>query len=83
MTPREDYLRALFTVSKTTPPEVWTAFVNALTNYTWDQMERVITSAPTNDALIAIGMVRHMRELRDEIVNIEAIVRKMMDKEKK
>jgi hypothetical protein len=81
MTARDDYLKALYTVSKTTPPEVWVNFVNALTTYTWDQMEKVVISVPTNEALVAIGMVRHMREFRDEVKDIEATVRKM-DKER-
>lgn len=81
MNAREEYLKALYTVSKTVPPEIWANFVRVLTAYTLDQMERTVTSVPTNDALIAIGMVRHMREFRDEVKDIEATIRKM-DKEK-
>lgn len=81
MNAREEYLRALYSLSKNTPPDVWMKFVNALTVYTQDQMERVVISAPTNEALVAIGMVRHMREFREEVKNIEEAHRKM-DKEK-
>jgi hypothetical protein len=81
MNPREAYLRTLYTVSKNTHPDVWIKFVEALSAYTQDQMERVITSVPTNEALLAIGMVRHMREFRDEVKNIDDAIRKM-DKEK-
>lgn len=81
MTAREDYLRALYTLSKTCPPEIWVNFVKALTTYTADQMERTVVSVPSGEALIAIGMVRHMREFRDEVRDVETIIRKM-DKEK-
>jgi hypothetical protein len=81
MTAREAYIRALYAVSKSVHPDVWMKFVEALSAYTHDQMERVITSVPTNEALLAVGMVRHMREFRDEVKNIEMIYQKM-DKEK-
>lgn len=83
MNQREAYLRALYTISKNVHPDVWIKFVEALSAYTQDQMERVVTSVPTNEALLAIGMVRHMREFRDEVKNIDETIRKMdKDREK-
>jgi hypothetical protein len=82
MNAREAYIRSLYMVSKNVHPEIWIKFVEALSAYTQDQMERVITSVPTNEALLAIGMVRHMREFRDEVKNIDTINQKM-DKENK
>jgi hypothetical protein len=81
VTEREAYIRALYALSKNVHPDVWVKFVEALSAYTQDQMERVITSVPTNEALLAIGMVRHMREFRDEVKNIDALYQKV-DKEK-
>lgn len=81
MNAREAYLRALYTVSKSTPPEVWESFKEALTVYVSDQIEKVIGSAPSQDIQIAVGYVRYMREFRDEVKGIDDAIRKM-DKEK-
>lgn len=77
MNAREEYIVALFQLSKSAHPEIWVRFVNALSDYVQDQMERTITSVPTNEALLAVGMVRHMREFRDEVKNIEMIYDKV------
>jgi len=82
MNAREVYIRALYSLSKNVHPDVWIKFVEALSNYTQDQMERVVTSVPTNEALVAIGMVRHMREFRDEVKGVDVIYQKM-DRENK
>jgi hypothetical protein len=79
--PREGYIRALYTLSKSTPPDVWEKFKEALTVYVSDQIEKVIGSAPSADIQIAVGYVRYMREFRDEVKNIDDAIRKM-DKEK-
>ena len=81
MNAREGYLRALYTVSKNTPPDVWDKFKEALTVYVSDQIEKVIGSAPSQDIQIAVGYVRYMREFRDEVKDIDNAIRKM-DKEK-
>lgn len=82
MNARETYIRALYTLSKSTPPEVWEKFKEALTVYVSDQIEKTIGSAPSQDILIAVGYVRYMREFRDEVKNIDAVIQKM-DKEKR
>lgn len=81
MNAREEYLRSLYAVSKTTPPEVWVKFKEALSVYVSDQIEKVIGSAPSADIQIAVGYVRYMREFRDEVKNIDEHMKKM-DKEK-
>ena len=81
MNPREEYLRTLYTLSKSTPPEMWEKFKLALTAYVADQIEKVIGSAPSQDVLIAVGYARYMREFRDEVKDIDALIRKM-DREK-
>ena len=82
MNSREAYLKTLYTVSKTVPPEIWEEFKKTLTAYVSDQIEKVIGSAPSQDIQIAVGYVRYMREFRDEVKGIDALIQKM-DKEKK
>lgn len=82
MNSREGYIRALYLLSKNTPPDVWEKFKEALTVYVSDQIEKVIGSAPSQDIPIAVGYARYMREFRDEVKNIDALMQKM-DKEKK
>ena len=82
MNQREAYLRSLYMLSKSTPPDVWEKFKESLSAYVSDQIEKVIGSAPSQDIQIAVGYVRYMREFREEIKNIDALVQKM-DREKK
>lgn len=82
MSVREDYLRALYRLSKSTPPEVWEQFRMSLNIYASDQIERAITGTPVAEIHIAVGYARYMKEFRDEIRNIETIIQKM-DKERK
>ena len=82
MNQREAYLRTLYALSKSTPPDMWEQFKEALSVYVSDQIEKVIGSAPSQDIQIAVGYVRYMREFRDEVKNIDELVRKM-DKERK
>ena len=77
MTAREEYIRALFLLSKSTPPEIWSKFVVALGDYVSDQIERVVSNAPSADIHLAVGYVRYMREFRDEVKNIEVIYQKL------
>ena len=81
MTARDDYLRALYRLSKSCPPEAWENFRVALGSYVSDQIEKVIGSAPSGDVQIAVGYVRYMREFRDEVKNIETMYQKV-DKER-
>ena len=77
MTAREEYIRALFQLSRNTHPETWERFVTTLTAYTMEHMEKVILNTPTLEAHIAIGYMRHMREFRDEVKTIDVLYEKM------
>lgn len=74
---RDEYIKALFHVSKNTPPDVWLSFMAAFRNYVEYDMERLIVSVPTNEALVSIGMCRRMREIRDDFSNIELLFKKI------
>ena len=78
MTPREEYIRALFQVAKGVHPDLWSRFIGAFVNYTSYEMERMIITVPTNDALVSIGMCRRMRELRDDFRTIEELYQKIV-----
>jgi hypothetical protein len=69
---RDEYLKALYALSKS-DPSVWATFVEAFKVYTADDLER-ITTASVDHAPIAIGFGRRMKELRDDCVHIEAIM---------
>jgi hypothetical protein len=72
---REDYIKALYDLSKTDPAK-WATFVEAFKAYTAYELER-ITSATQDTAGIAIGFGRKMRELRDDCIDIEKIADKL------
>lgn len=74
---RDEYLKALYALSKV-DPSVWASFVEALKAYTVDELERVITASVDN-APVAIGSGRRMKEIRDDCIDIE----KIMDKYRK
>ena len=77
MTAKEEYIRALYEVSKTTPPEVWQKFVSALIIYSFERMDQVVSSAHLEHAQAIIGYVRYMHEFREEIKNIDETYQKM------
>jgi hypothetical protein len=68
---RDDYLRAMFKLSRVGPGE-WATFVEAFKVYAAEEMERTFTVA-SDDALMGIGFGRRMREMRNDIVGIESI----------
>jgi DNA polymerase/3'-5' exonuclease PolX len=74
---RDEYLKALYALSKS-DPSVWATYVEAFKTYTADELER-ITTASVDHAPIAIGSGRRMKELRDDCIDIE----KTMDKYRK
>lgn len=71
---RDEYLKALYALSKS-DPAVWATFVEALKVYTLDELERITTSSVEN-APIAIGFGRRVKEFRDDCVDIETIIDK-------
>lgn len=72
---REEYLRALYDVSKADPSK-WATFVEAFKMLVSYEQEKAL-SAPTTDALIAVGSGRRMRDLKDDFVHIETIIAKL------
>ena len=74
---RDEYLKALYALSKS-DPAVWATFVEAFKVYTIYELEKITTSSVDN-APIAVGFGRKMKELRDDCIDIE----KIMDKYRK
>jgi hypothetical protein len=74
---RDEYLKALYALSKS-DPDAWATYVVAFKAYTADELERITTSS-VDHAPIAIGFGRRMKELRDDCIDIE----KTMDKYRK
>lgn len=72
---RDEYIRALFDLSKADPAK-WATFIEAFKAYTIDELERITTSNVEN-APIAIGFGRKMKELRDDFIGIEALMGKI------
>ena len=72
---RDEYIRALFDLSKSDSAK-WATFVEAFKVYTIDELERTTTSNVDN-APIAIGFGRKMKELRDDFIGIEALMNKI------
>ena len=72
---RDEYLKALYALSKS-DPSTWATFVEAFKTYTVTELEKITTSSVEN-APIAIGFGRKMKELRDDFVDIEKIADKL------
>lgn len=72
---RNEYIRALYDLSKGDPSR-WATFVEAFKVFTIYELERSLT-APSAEAQVNLGMMRRMRELRDDFVGIEALASKI------
>ena len=72
---RDAYIRATFEISKADASK-WATFVEAFKNYTLYEYERAL-SMPAGDSLIAVGMNRRMRDLRDDFISIENLADKV------
>jgi hypothetical protein len=72
---RNEYIRATFDLSKVDPAK-WATFVEAFKAYTVAELERITTSTVEN-APIAVGFGRKMKELRDDFTGIEALMDKI------
>jgi len=77
---RESYLRALFALSKATQPEVWDKFTKAFDAFAKYEFERGLNS-PTQDTLISVGMNRRLKELRDDVLNIDDLYKRLTKSE--
>jgi hypothetical protein len=72
---RDEYIRALFDLSKVDPAK-WATFVEAFKAYTVAELERITTSTAEN-APFAVGFGRKMKELRDDFIGIQALMDKI------
>ena len=72
---RNEYIRATFDLSKVDPAK-WATFVEAFKACTVAELERITTSTVEN-APIAVGFGRKMKELRDDFIGIEALMDKI------
>jgi hypothetical protein len=72
---RDEYLRALFELSKADASK-WATFVEAFKTFTVYEYERAL-SAPTGETYIMVGMNRRMRDLRDDFIHIENLASKL------
>lgn len=72
---RDDYLLALYDLSKADPSR-WATFVEAFKTYTMYELERSL-STPTSDIAIAFGYSRCITQLRNDCVNIDALASKL------
>jgi hypothetical protein len=73
--PREEYIRALYDLSKGDPAR-WATFIEAFKVFTLFEYERSL-STPSGEAHIALGMNRRMRDLRDDFIHIENLADKL------
>jgi hypothetical protein len=71
---RDEYLKALYALSKS-DPSAWATYVEAFKAYTAEELER-ITTATVETSPIAIGFGRRMKELRDDCIDIEKTMEK-------
>ena len=72
---RDEYIKALFELSKGDPAK-WATFVEAFKAYTVFELEK-ITTAHVENAAIAIGYGRKMKEQRDDFTDIETLAEKI------
>lgn len=72
---RDEYIRALHDLSKSDPAR-WATFVEAFKAYSASEFEKMTAATPDN-ASMAIGYGRKMKEQRDEIIGIEALMNKL------
>ena len=72
---RNEYIRATFDLSKADPAK-WATFLEAFKAYTASEMEKLTASLPENAAM-AVGYGRKMKEQRDEFVGIQALMDKI------
>ena len=72
---RNEYIRALFTLSKS-DPRAWEEFMAAFNVYTQEELERALRT-PVMEAQVALGMSRRIVDIRDDCRNIVALMVKV------
>jgi hypothetical protein len=68
---RDEYLRATYRLSKV-DTMAWSRFMQAFARFATEEIEKCMT-APPDSAEMAIGMARKLRDIRNDIVNIDNI----------
>ena len=71
---REQYIKSTYLLAKSNPA-AWAEFLVAFSQFTAYEMERALKT-PTSEALITLGMMRRMVELRDDFMGIEKLAEK-------
>jgi hypothetical protein len=72
---RDEYIRALFDLSKADPAR-WATFVEAFKAYTMSELEKGLT-VQIELAGVFVGSSRKMKELRDDFIGIEGLAEKL------
>lgn len=72
---RTNYLRSLFTLSKS-DPRAWEDFVQAFYIYVESELEQA-TKAPSPEAMVALGMSRRLLDIRNDIRDLTTLVQKI------
>jgi hypothetical protein len=72
---RDEYIRALYDLSKADPAK-WATLVEAFKVYTAYELERAL-SGPSSEAHVNLGMGRRMKEMRDDFVDVETLMDKI------
>ena len=72
---REEYIRALFDLSKVDPAK-WATFVEAFKAYTIHELERSL-STPSSEVAISFGINRCFVHIRDDFIGIQGLMDKI------
>ena len=72
---RNEYIRTLFTLSKS-DPAAWENFLVAYSNYVTAELERSL-SIPLGEAQMALGMARQLVALRNDFRDIQQLMLKV------
>jgi hypothetical protein len=75
VTPREEFIRATYALSKR-DPQAWVEFRDAFTAYTAHELERA-AGTPLSEAVVTLGMARQLVSLRNDFIGIEELATKL------
>ena len=75
MDTRDNFIRATFTLAKSSPM-AWHDFYEALNAYTTAEIEKGLGTT-TDDAMIALGMSRRLVNMRNDFRDIERLAQKI------
>jgi hypothetical protein len=72
---RDEYIRALFDLSKSDPAK-WATFLEAFKAYSAHELERSL-STQASDIAVSFGINRCLIHLRDDFIQVEALMNKL------